>query len=172
MKKSMLVLLTLVPVAVGLVVNFTLFVPVVGSLLFFLLPLATTIFWFYLGSQYACSGWNAPCSILIGNAVGILSLAVYVWQCVLLTDENVNLFLAAASQMFSAATPTYLFGRLAMLFEAQPNYIGEATALALQVIAVLYMIVIFGCGYAWGREPPSVRSLPEETAVKRGIGYG
>ncbi len=121
MKKSMLVLLTLVPVAVGLVVNFTLFVPVVGSLLFFLLPLATTIFWFYLGSKYACSGWNAPCSILIGNAVGILSLAVYVWQCVLLTDENVNLFLAAASQMFSAATPTYLFGRLAMLFEAQLN---------------------------------------------------
>lgn len=48
MKKSMLVLLTLVPVAVGLVVNFTLFVPVVGSLLFFLLPLATTIFWFIL----------------------------------------------------------------------------------------------------------------------------
>ena len=38
-----------------------------------------------------------------------------------------------------------------MLFEAQPNYIGEATALALQVIAVLYMIVIFGCGYAWGK---------------------
>ena len=38
-----------------------------------------------------------------------------------------------------------------MLFEAQPNYIGEATALALQGIAVLYMIVIFGCGYAWGK---------------------
>ena len=57
----------------------------------------------------------------------------------------------AAAQMFSAATPTYLFGRLVMLFEAQPNYIGEATALALQMIAVLYMIVIVGCGYAWGK---------------------
>ncbi len=35
MKKSTLVLLTLVPVAVGLVVNFTLRLPVIGSLLFF-----------------------------------------------------------------------------------------------------------------------------------------
>ncbi|OUN14439.1 hypothetical protein B5G38_13720 [Gemmiger sp. An87] len=149
MKKRTLVLLALVPVAVGFVVNFTLFVPVVGPLLFFLLPLATTVFWVYLGGRYACAGWNAPCAILIGNAMGLLSLAVYVWQYVLLPDENVNLFLAAASQMFSAATPTYLFGRLAMLFESQPNYIGEATALALQVIAVLYMIAVFGFGYAW-----------------------
>ena len=130
MKKRTLVLLALVPVAVGVVVNFTLFVPVVGPLLFFLLPLATTVFWVYLGGRYACAGWNAPCAILIGNAMGLL-------------------FLAAASQMFSAATPTYLFGRLAMLFESQPNYIGEATALALQVIAVLYMIAVFGFGYAW-----------------------
>lgn len=38
-----------------------------------------------------------------------------------------------------------------MLFESQPNFIGEATALALQVIAVLYMIVVFGLGYAWER---------------------
>lgn len=149
MKKSTLILLTLIPVAVGYVVNWTLLLPVVGSLLFFLLPLATTVFWFYLGGRYASAGWNVPCSLLTGNAVGILSLAVYIWQCILLPDENVNLLLAAASQMFSAATPTYLFGRFAMLFESQPNYIGETTALALQVIAVLYMIVVFGCGYAW-----------------------
>ncbi len=89
------------------------------------------------------------CSLLIGNATGLLSLVVYVWQRVLLLEENVNLFLVAASQMFSAAAPTYLFGRLAMLFESQPNFIGEATALALQVIAVLYMIVVFGLSYAW-----------------------
>lgn len=80
MKKSTLVLLTLVPVAVGLVVNFTLRLPVIGSLLFFLLPLATTVFWFYLGGRYARIGWNVLCSLLIGNATGLLSLVVYVWQ--------------------------------------------------------------------------------------------
>ena len=149
MKKGTLVLLTLIPVLVGYIVNWTLLLPVVGSLLFFLLPLATTVFWFYLGGRYACAGWNAPCSLLTGNAVGILSLAVYVWQCVLLPDEKVNLFLAVVSQMFSAAVPTWLFGRVAMLFETQPDYIGETTALALQVIAVLYMVAVFGCGYAW-----------------------
>lgn len=154
MKKSTLVLLTLVPVAVGLVVNFSLRLPVIGSLLFFLLPLATTVFWFYLGGRYARIGWNVLCSLLIGNATGLLSLVVYVWQRVFLPEENVNLFLVAASQMFSAATPTYLFGRLAMLFESQPNFIGEATALALQVIAVLYMIVVFGLGYVWEKRKP------------------
>lgn len=159
MKKSMLVLLTLVPVMVGYIVNWTLLLPVIGSLLFFLLPLATTAFWFYLGGRYARAGWNAPCALLIGNAVGILSLAVYVWQFILLPEEKINLFLAVASQMFSAAVPTYLFGRLAMRFESQPNYIGETTALALQVIAVLYMVVVFGCGYAWQKRK-AARSQP------------
>ena len=53
MKKSVLFLLTLVPVAVGALANVLLTVPVIGAAGFYLLPLVTTAFWIYLGRQYA-----------------------------------------------------------------------------------------------------------------------
>ncbi len=55
MKKSILVLLTFVPIGVGYIVNFFIELPVVGMLLFYILPLLTSVFWFYLGKRYADS---------------------------------------------------------------------------------------------------------------------
>ena len=57
--------------------------------------------------------------------------------------------IAVFSQMFSAATPIYLFGGIARLFESQPNYAGRATMMAMQVIAVVVMILVFTFGYIW-----------------------
>ncbi len=48
--------------------------------------------------------------------------------------------------MFSAATPMYLFGGIARLVESQPNYAGRATMVAMQVIALVYMIIVFCIG--------------------------
>lgn len=53
MKKSVLFLLTLVPVVVGYLVNVLIMIPVIGMAGFYLLPLVTTAFWIYLGKQYA-----------------------------------------------------------------------------------------------------------------------
>lgn len=71
---------------------------------------------------------------------------------ILETDETMNLALAAASQMFSNSAPIYLLARFAILFESQPNYIGRASMVALNVISVMYMIVIFVLGFIWGRK--------------------
>jgi len=98
--------------------------------MFYALPLLTTVFWFYFGRQYARSTWKTVPAILIGNATGILSLLVYLWQFLLKTDETRKLALAAASQMFSASVPTYLLGRLAILFETKQNFIGRASLVA------------------------------------------
>ena len=144
MKKRNLLLLTLVPVAVGYLVNDLIAVPVIGSVSFFALPLLATAFWFYLGRQYARSKWKTLPAILAAHAVGITSLVVYLWQFLIETDQTRNLSLAAFSQMFSASTPMYLFGGLARLFESQPDYSGRATFVAMQVIALLYMMAIFG----------------------------
>ena len=151
MKKRVLLLLTLVPIAVGYLVNHTLAIPGLGSLLFRVLPLLTLVFWFYLGSRYAETNWRPVQAILIGSATGILSLLLYLWQFLWETDETRNVALAVLSQMYSAATPAYLFGRIAILFESQPNYVGQATMTALQVIAVVLMLAVFTCGYLWGR---------------------
>ena len=145
MKKSVLFLLTLVPVVVGYLVNVLIMVPVVGIAGFYLLPLLTTAFWIYLGRQYA-RRWRTVPALLIAHAVGFCSLLVYLWQFLLETDETRNLTLAVFSQMFSASTPLYLFGGIARLVESQTNYAGRATMVAMQVIALIYMIIVFCVG--------------------------
>ena len=145
MRKSVLFLLTLVPVVVGYLVNVLIMVPVVGIAGFYLLPLLTTAFWIYLGRQYA-RRWRTVPALLIAHAVGFCSLLVYLWQFLLETDETRNLTFAAFSQMFSASTPLYLFGGIARLVESQPNYTGRATMVAMQVIALIYMIIVFCVG--------------------------
>ena len=145
MKKSVLLLSTLVPVVVGYLVNVLIMVPVIGMASFYLLPLVTTVFWFYMGKQYA-RRWKAVSAVLIAHTVGFCSLLVFLWQFLLETDETRNLTLAVFSQMFSASTPLYLFGGIARFFESQPNYAGRATIVAMQVIALVYMMIVFCIG--------------------------
>lgn len=152
MKKSILVLLTFVPIGVGYIVNFSIAPPVVGMLIFYILPLLTSVFWFYLGKRYADSTWKTIPALLIGNATGIISLLVYLWQSLLETDQTRNVALTAASQMFSDSAPVYLLARFAILFESQPNYIGSTAMVALNVISFMYMIVIFVLGFLLGRK--------------------
>ena len=151
MKKSVLVLLTLVPVIVGYLVNILIRVPVIGMAGLYLLPLLTTVFWFYLGKQYA-RRWKPVPAVLIAHTVGICSLLVYLWQFLLETDETISVTLAVFSQMFSASTPLYLFGRIARLVESQPNYAGRATMIAMQVIALVYMTIVFCIGIYWEKK--------------------
>ena len=151
MKKALLLLGMLVPVAVGGLVNLLLPVPGLGAVCFTLLPLATTVFWFFLGRQYARAPWRGPLAIVIGNAAGIVSLLLYLWQFLGKTDETRNTIVAVVSQLFSASIPSYLTGKAALLFPSSPNYVGSEAKVALQVIALVYMLVVFTCGYAWGR---------------------
>ena len=146
MRKSVLFLLTFVPVAVGYFVNMLIAVPVIGMAAFYLLPLCTTVFWFYLGKRYA-RRWKTVPAVLIAHTVGFCSLLVYLWQFRLETDETRSLILAGFSQMFSASTPLYLFGGIARLAESQLNYAGRAAMDALQVIALVYMIIVFCIGF-------------------------
>ena len=88
-------------------------------------------------------------SILWTGIVGFCSLLIYLWQFLLETDETRSLTLAGFSQMFSASTPLYLFGGIARLVESQPNYVGRATMVAMQVIALVYMIIVFCIGIYW-----------------------
>ena len=136
MKKSVLILLSLVPVVVGWLVNILILVPVIGMAGFYLLPLLTTVFWFFLGKQYA-HNWKAVPAVLIAHTVGICSLLIYLWQFLLETDATRNLTLAAFSQMFSASTPLYLIGKIAVLFESQPDYVGSASMVAMQVVGLV-----------------------------------
>jgi len=145
MKKRVLILLSFVPVVVGWLVNILIMIPVIGMAGFYLLPLLTTVFWFFLGKQYAHK-WKAVLAVLIAHAVGFCSLLIYLWQFLFETDVTRNLTLATFSQMFSASTPLYLIGRIAVLFESQPNYAGRTSMVAMQVIGLVYMVIVFSAG--------------------------
>ena len=121
MKKGVLILLTFVPIIIGWATNLMILIPIFGMILFYVLPVVTTIFWIYLGKQFAHTSWKTIPAILIGNATGIASLLLYLWQFLLKTDETRNLTLAGISQMFSASAPGYILGRLALLFEREPT---------------------------------------------------
>ncbi len=133
------------------IVNVLIMVPVIGMAGFYLLPLLTTAFWFYLGKQFARK-WKPVPAVLIAHTVGICSLLVYLWQFLLETDETRSWTLAGFSQMFSASTPLYLFGRIARLVEHRPNYAGRATMVAMQVIALVYMTIVFCIGIYWEKK--------------------
>ena len=149
MKKCVLVLLTFAPILVGYIVNCTILLPGIGVLLYYALPLLTTVFWFWLGMQFARSAWKTIPAILIGNATGVVSILVYLWQRFLTTDETRNTALIVFSQMFSASTPGFWLGKVAILFKSEPNTIGMASMVALQVISVVYMIAVFSAGFIW-----------------------
>lgn len=150
MKKPVLILAALVPVVVGYLANILCKVPLLDPAAFYLLPLLTTVFWFHLGKEYARI-WNPISALLIAHSVGFCSLSVYLWQFLIETDETRNATLAAFSQMYSVSTPQHLFVRLAMRFESQPHYIGKTTFAAMQVIALVYLMIVFSIGYYWGK---------------------
>ncbi len=152
MKKVILVLLTFVPIPAGYLVNLFLPVPMVGALAYYVIPLIVLAFWFWLGGCYAKTGWGAVRSVLTGSVSGILSLALYLWQFWIQSDETRNLALAGLSQMYASAAPAYLTARLAILFEARPDYAGKAAMTALQVISLILMMAVFTAGYLRGRE--------------------
>ncbi len=147
MKKHVLVLLTFVPIIVGYMLNFTILLPGIGVLLYYALPLFATVFWFWLGMQFTHTTWKTLPAILIGNATGVISLLVYLWQRFLTTDETRNMALMGFSQMYGSSAPGFWLARIALLFESEPNTIGMASAVVLQVISVVYMIAVFLAGF-------------------------
>lgn len=149
MKKRTLVLLTFVPIIAGYIINLTVLLPGIGTLIYYVLPLLMTVFWFWLGRQFAHTTWKTIPAILIGNATGIVSIPVYLWQFLLETGETRNMTLAGLSQMFSASAPGYLLARIAVLFESDPNTLGQASFVALNVISVVYMIAVFSVAILW-----------------------
>lgn len=150
MKKNRLIFLTLVPVATGYLLNLTVLLPGLGTLLYYLIPCISLIFWFYLGSKYSKTSWNIIQSTIIGNGIGFLSLLLYYWQFWVNDDNNRNLFFAGFSQMFVANT-NLLTAKYAMLFEAEKNTITLTSSTAMQVLGLLLMIIIFMIGYVYGK---------------------
>lgn len=151
MKRWILISLTLVPFIAGHIINSTLAIPVLGIALYYVLPLLTTVFWFWLARQHA-RNWRTIPALLIGNGAGIFALFFDLWQRTGGSDSTINLTLAYVSQLFSNSAPTYLLAKVAVLFEKQLNFVGERAIIALHILSVLYMAGVFFMGMMWEKK--------------------
>lgn len=158
MKKSTWKLLpvSLVPLAVGWLFHATFMIwnaiPLVGTLLWFGLPLAELAFWYQVGRRCRAGGAGYLPALALTHWVMAAEVAVYLWQFWLVDGAGQSMALAGFSQDFNIFSIYTM--RLAMLFETQPNYVGPITMTASEVIALVLMVLIFSAGYLW---PPKER---------------
>ena len=158
MKKSAwkLLLAGLAPAAVGWVYNVTFMIwatiPVLGMFIWYGVPLAVLAFWGLLGYNCRAKGRRYLPTLALTHWVMAAEVAVYLWQFLLVGDEARSMLLAGFSQWFNVFA--IYTTRLALLFESQANYIGQATMTAAEVIALALMALAFSLGWLWPHRKP------------------
>ena len=153
MRKSVLILLTFVPLVIGYIASikmmtFTMTNPTVYYLVIFF----STVFWFCLGMLYSRSNWNPIMSVLVAHAGFICSILLYwrQWQSsIMFTPSWVNL-----SSLFTASTPIVLIARkIAIFFEMKPYEVSRMERhIVLHIVALVYMIIVFCLGLYFGKK--------------------
>lgn len=143
MKKAKLPLMVLSPIFIGVLFNnFLVFIP----LFIYIAPFLMLIYWFWVGTKFTEKIKNPIKAIVLANSTGVIALALYYWQFVIVADKERNLLLAVFSQMFTVPL-SYLTARIGFIFEQAPNEITKITPLVMQVTGLILMIVVFSGGY-------------------------
>ena len=151
MKKSVLILLTFVPLVIGYVASIIAMYPT-KSIVYYLLIFFSTVFWFCLGMLYTRSNWKPIMSVLVAHLVFICSILIYwrQWQSSIMFNPSwVNL-----SSLFTASTPIVLIARkIAIFFEMKPyEVLRMERHIVLHIVALVYMIVVFCLGLFIGKK--------------------
>lgn len=93
MRTWKLLLLALVPGAVGYGVNLLILLPVMGAAVFYLQGLTIAMFCVWLGMQCSKASLRFPSSLLMTHWPSVVSFSLYIWQFHFCGDETRNLFL-------------------------------------------------------------------------------
>lgn len=151
MKGLRLVLFALSSMLIGYIYNLSFLIPIIGILLYWLMPFAYLIYWFWVGGKFAESIRNPIIAIIYGNIFGIISLLVYVWQFTYLIDSQRNIWLAAFSQAFSSPI-SRITAKIGVQFEAKSGMITQASINVMQASGLILMVLVFAAGYLLKRK--------------------
>ncbi len=121
----------------------------VNGFLSTLVTLVTLAAWYWAGWRYSRRISNPAAALLLGNSIGLLSLAVYLWQEYGVVEKLV--WLQALSQKF-AASLTMISVRLVMRFSPVVDGVTQVSNTALQVVGFVLMAALFAIGYFSGRQ--------------------
>lgn len=148
MKVWKLLLLSLVPAAVGEVCNRLFMAPGMGTALFYVQTPAVAVFCFWLGRRCVRRGNRFLSALALTQWPSVVSLGLYLWQFHLCGEETRSMFLAGLSQ--SAGAPLFsIAARIVMPFSGDSW--GPPETLAGMCVSLALLAILFSCGYWWGR---------------------
>ncbi len=147
MKKSKKILLIISPIIIGMVFNYLILVPGLISILIYGGPIFFIIYWVWVAGLFQGHMKSPIKATLLANSGGIISLLIYIWQLILVSDDKRSLFLAGLSQDFSAPL-SFLTVKIGMQFEKNPIEGTMITIFASQVAGLVIMMIVFYLGYS------------------------
>ncbi len=102
-------------------------------------------FWLWVGMQFARLGGSSIRNFVWGNSLWLISFLLFLWQFVLLNDENRNMAIASISQNYMLA---FILSGVWMYKISDPSVFHSTTAILL---AYLVMFAVFVIGFVWGK---------------------
>lgn len=148
MIKIRLILLAIAPMLIGYIYNLSLLlmIPIIAQVLYYVVPILLIIYWYYVGEIYLKHIKNPFIAVLTGNSFAILSLVIYIWQFIILDDQNRSTIFAIIAQCFFA--PIYILtAKIGPLFEPKPNSITQISVNVMNISALIIMVAVFVIGY-------------------------
>lgn len=102
-------------------------------------------FWLWVGMQFARLGGSSVRNFVWGNSLWLISFLLFLWQFVLVNDENRNMAIASISQNYMLA---FVMSGVWAYKLSNPSVFYSTTAILL---AYLVMFAVFAIGFFWGK---------------------
>ena len=167
MKTWKLCLLALVPGVLGWLCNLSLSMLLTASLPTFLLSLlfyvayygptvAAVAFCLWLGRRCRREQVSFPKYLLCTQWPSVVSLMLYIWQFLFVSDEGRSALLAALGQM--PAVPLYSIASWAVVRFDTDHVIARPEMLAATVFSLVLLAALYIAGYRWKRRNQYIAS--------------
>ena len=153
-----LILFSLVPTALGHLVNTLLMVPLLGTPLYLLMPWAAALFCLWAGGRCGRAGTRLLPALLLTQWLNVLCLGLYLWQFHFGDGTAPSLLLSGLAQApgscLSLAT-SWLVHRSLQPVRSGTIFWGPQQTLLMLSLSTALLAALFLCGYLWGRHKRS-----------------
>lgn len=125
--------------AYGLKTNSSLLLTISEGLLF-LWKYVSIIFWYWVGKQFGVLKTGKVKNFIFGNALWGVSIVLFIWQFIFVSDVNRNPFIAGLSQSYMLSF-VYISSRILSLFT------NSLDSITIGIVAYIIMLVVFIVGF-------------------------
>lgn len=162
-ERGMLILLGVSPLIIGFFYNVMLQIPVIGSIWMYAAPFTLLYYWGWVGNVFQSRIKKAAKAVLLGNLAGLVCLLIFIWQCLLVSEENINSFLYILSQMFTLPLG-FITMWIGLVIEGNTEMleISRFTMVCTQVCGLLLMLVAFTVGFYYSKNKEKKANMPKE----------